>query len=292
MLKIHDGQKETKETVKKNKHSENILTRQLTRINSELSESISFIDNKVKRIHKEQNPPEHEPYYLRRRCSVEHQSDVHPKHVSPTRFRSSSFGNKVSKIKNSISPSVSQESVSSTGSTGGKSTERSVSSSRDSSPSRKLTNRSNTSISEVIQATRYGGRRMSLPMSFRPHISSAGNVRMSRENTMDTALTSENISTRLRRVQIDLHHRVPKSIRQLRKNSMTTAEEISERLSEEEELRKLQSNEATDKFVSELEKCTYLRSSPQKDILTVEDIFHWLFLILLNKLCTKFHARC
>ncbi|KAK3087310.1 hypothetical protein FSP39_004514 [Pinctada imbricata] len=290
MLNVHKGNADSKETVKKKQHTINKLSRELTKIDTELTSSISSINNKVKRIHKEYNPDDFQPYYLRRRPSMEHLMEFSAKHSrdpSPHRNRSASHGSKPRGKIGSVS-SNSQESVSSVG----KSSDVSNSSSRDPSPSRKVTNvsfsmrpRANTNISDVIKATRYGGgRRMSLPMSFSPPYSNAPAIEspsttkqrpLTRESTNIDFRVSENITTHLRRMQIDLHARVPKSIRQLRQNSMTSAEELIEEQIENEERKRQQSNAAADKFISELENCGYLRCpSAVNKALTVEEVFH------------------
>lgn len=81
----------------------------------------------------------------------------------------------------------------------------------------------------------------------------------------------DGIHCRLRRVEHELAHRKPKSIRQLSATSMTSIDERKE--NEKQEMEKRQ--QAVAEYVNSVEECTYLRGKNKgMKTLSVEEIFH------------------
>lgn len=262
----------SRNTVKRIKQSELQLNCTIHKINSSLAESLHEIDHTVRVIEQErtQSKGEFQPYYLRRRHSIEHsiehsESDSVPSpSSSEQRERASSFGSNSVQMNRSpsISATASKESVASEDSVG----------KRDVSPHRRVSRKGkhqedhpSSSLSQFYHFSRMKSRRNSLPMSF------------SLQNSHDfhahgrDAPGEDGIHCRLRRVEHELAHRKPKSIRQLSATSMTSIDERKE--NEKQEMEKRQ--QAVAEYVNSVEECTYLRGKNKgMKTLSVEEIFH------------------
>lgn len=263
---MSSGANFSRNTVKRIKQSELQLNCTIHKINSSLAESLHEIDHTVRVIEQErtQSKGEFQPYYLRRRHSIEHfESDSIPSPSSEQRERASSFGSHSVQMSRSptISATASKESVASEESAG----------KRDVSPHRRGSRKGKhheehpgSSLSQFYHFSRMKSRRNSLPMSF--------SLRNSHDfHAHGRAPGEDGIHCRLRRVEHELAHRKPKSIRQLSATSMTSIDERKE--NEKQEMEKRQ--QAVEEYVNSVEECTYLRGKNKgMKTLSVEEIFH------------------
>lgn len=266
LLNMSSGLNMSKTAVKRIKQSELQLNSTIHKINSSLAESLHQIEHNVRKIEQEQGQQkgEYQPYYLRRRHSIEQivESDTAFPLNNELRERASSVGSNPTATckQQTLSNSPSKESVSSEGSIGR----------RDVSPQRQTFRKSETadvnlpsSLSQFYQfGRRRESRRNSLPMSF-----SLQNSHDLHGHSKDTH-GKEGITVRLRRVEHELSQRKPKSRRQLTTSSMTSIDERKEQEKLEDEKRQ----QAVEEYVNSIEECSYLRTKTQHE-LSVKEVF-------------------
>lgn len=267
LFNMSSGVNISKNTVKRIKQGELQLNYKINKINSSLAESLHEINNTVRAIEQEQftSPNDFKPYYLRRRNSTEHSMHAYdPSSPNEPRERASSFGSHSIIRSPVLSATHSRESVGSEDSAG----------KRDVSPLRRTSRKSHSlhhhhdespgsSLSQFYQFNRMKSRRNSLPMSF-----SLQNSHDFHAHSRDSS--EQGVNMRLRRVEHELSHRKPKSIRQLSATSMTSIDERKE--NEKNELDKRR--QAAEEYFGEVQGCTYLRSkTADMKTLSVEEIF-------------------
>ncbi|XP_061181996.1 uncharacterized protein LOC133190399 [Saccostrea echinata] len=268
---MSNGMNISKNTVKRIRQSDLQLHSTIHKIDSSLSESLHQIEYSVRKIAQEQGQMdgEYQPYYLRRRRSIEQivESEKAFPFSNELRERASSLGSRPTTNNKLQIPSntASKESVSSEDGNG----------TRDvSSPRRRPKTSENTEENPVSNLTQFyrfrqgiGSRRNSLPMSF-----SLQNLNDLRARNQNNAGDDGGLNVRLHRLEHELAHRKPKSRRQLLANSMTSIDERKEIEKLEMERRRHEAEE----YVSSIEKCNsyYIRNNKSNQAeLTMDEIF-------------------
>ncbi|XP_062595739.1 uncharacterized protein LOC134257113 [Saccostrea cucullata] len=266
---MSSGMHISKNTVKRIKQGDIQLHSTIHKIDSSLSESLHQIEYNVRKIAQEQGQKdEYQPYYLRRRRSIEQIIDSEKAFPfnNELRERASSLGSRpVTTSKLQIpSNSASKESVSSEDGNG----TRDVNSPRRRPKTSENTEENPGSSLSQFYRFRQGmrSRRNSLPMSF-----SLQNLDDLRARSQSESGEVGGLNVRLHRLEHELAQRKPKSRRQLLATSMTSIDEKKEQEKLEMERRQQEAME----YVNSIEKCNsyYIRNKSNPAELTVDEIF-------------------